>query len=463
MTRGGGKLSACSIHLLACRLPPSLRGVDAGGSAAPGSGSHASGSGERPPGRGDAGTVALIEMLGAQLGLMGSAGPKIRQLLSMIQLEPMLQGEAPAHPLGTLAEGREPLPFPRLRRVVEQDLDTRLQDAFAGFEEEPFAIASLGQVHRAHTHDGEHVAVKVQHPDIGNAITGELRDVALVTPIVNRLAPRLDAGAVLSEVRERIADELDYEIEAQHQRRLARLFRGHPHVRVPRVHTDLSTRRVLVTEYVDGLGFDEIASLDEPARDRIGEIVFRFFFGLLWRKRTAAGDPHPDNCLLCPDGRVCLLDFALLRRLDAEYLEGERDAMRAIVDADPDALDDALAGLGYLAQSESYDPAALLEYLAAAGEWFLAGGFRRIEPGYVGRTFRLAYPPRSPWFSLLRRMRFPAPALLPRRMEMQMLSLLGELRAGGDWAAIAAEHWANQPPSTLLGREDAAYFERHGS
>jgi predicted unusual protein kinase regulating ubiquinone biosynthesis (AarF/ABC1/UbiB family) len=152
------------------------------------------------------------------------------------------------------------------------------------------------------------------------------------------------AGALLSEVGERIDEELDYEIEAQHQRRVWRLSRDHPHVLVPRVYTDLCTRRVLVTEYVDGLGFDEIAQLDEPERDRIGEIVFRFFFGLVWRERIVLGDPHPDNCLLCPDGRVCLLDYALLRGLEPDYLDGERDVMRAVIDADPHAVHRALGG-----------------------------------------------------------------------------------------------------------------------
>ena len=168
------------------------------------------------------------------------------------------------------------------------------------------------------TRDGEHVEVKVQHPGIADAIDGDLRTIGLVAPILQRLAPASDAGALLSEVRERIADEIDYEIEAQHQHRLARLFAGHPHVRVPRVHTEISTRRMLVTEYVEGLRFDEIDQLDEAERDRIGEIIFRFYFGLLWRERIVAGDPHPDNCLLCPDGRVCLMDFALLRGLEPE-------------------------------------------------------------------------------------------------------------------------------------------------
>jgi len=412
---------------------------------------------------GDARTVALTQEFGAQLRRMGDAGAKITQLLSMVELQRAPQSDAPSFALGTLPEEWEPVAWRRLRGVIEQDLDARVEDVFADFDEKPFAIASLGQVHRACTRDGEHVAVKVQHPDIADSIARDLRNIGLVTPILKRLAPGSDAGALLSEVRERITDELDYEIEAQHQRRLARLFRGHPHVHVPRVHTDLSTQRVLVTEYVDGRRFDEIARLDETERDRIGEIVLRFFFGVVWREQIVAGDPHPDNCLLCQDGRVCLLDFGLLRGLDAEYLWGERDAMRAIVDADPDAVHDALGRLGYLVKSESYDPAGLLEHLATAGEWFLAQGFRRINPGYVRRTVELGYPPRSPWFSVMRRLTLPPPTRLLRRMEVQMLSLLGELRAGGDWAAIAAEHWADQPPSTSLGREDTAFFQRRSS
>jgi predicted unusual protein kinase regulating ubiquinone biosynthesis (AarF/ABC1/UbiB family) len=414
--------------------------------------SNGEGSGEPGHGR----LVALTEELGVQLRRMGAAGPKITQLLSMVQLERTAG-------LGGLIEARDPLPLPRVRRVIERDLDARLNDIFSDFEEQPFAIASVGQVHRARIRGGERVAVKVQHPDIADEIAGALRALAVVSPIVQRLAPVSDPGALLSEVRERIADELDYEIEAQHQRRLARLFREHPHVRVPRVHTDLAGRRVLVTEYVDGLRFDEIARLDETERDRIGEIVFRFFFGLLWRERIVCGDPHPDNCLLCPDGRVCLLDFALLRGLEPEYLDGERDVMRAVIDADPDAVYGALAHLGYLAETESYDPAALLEYLAAVGEWLLAGGVRRVDPAYVRRTLEFGYPPRSPWFSLLRRLTFPAPTLLLRRMEIQMLSLLGELGAAGDWATIAAEHWADLPPQTQLGREDAAFFRHRGN
>src|SRR6185312_4011956 len=110
----------------------------------------------------------------------------------------------------------------------------------------------------------------------------------VVAPIVKRLAPHLDATAMLAELRERISEELDYEVEAQHQRRVERAFRGHPHVRVPRVHTDLTARRVLVSEYVDGVGGDEIAGLGDAERDRAGEIAFRFYWGLAWRDGIVA-------------------------------------------------------------------------------------------------------------------------------------------------------------------------------
>jgi predicted unusual protein kinase regulating ubiquinone biosynthesis (AarF/ABC1/UbiB family) len=342
--------------------------------------------------------------------------------------------------------------------VIEKDLDARIRDLFDDFDEEPFAAASLGQVHRARTTDGADVAVKVQHAGMAETVEADLRSLGLVGPMIKRLAPGLDAGAVLAELGERISDELDYEVEAQHQRRLERRFRGHPHVRLPRVYTALCTRRVLVTEHVEGLRIDAIAHLSDAERDRIGEIAFRFFFGLVWRDGTVAGDPHPDNCILAPDGRLCVLDFGLLRDLDAAYRDGERGIMRALAAGTAEAVHDGLAGLGYLPDPGAFDPGALLEHLGTAGEWLVAQGFRRVDTEYVVRIMELGYPPRSPHFASMRHMRMPPPTLLLRRMELQVLALLGELRAGADWGAISAEHHSAKPPSTALGREDHAFF-----
>jgi predicted unusual protein kinase regulating ubiquinone biosynthesis (AarF/ABC1/UbiB family) len=412
--------------------------------------------GEGGPSRGDAQALALTEELGAQLGRMKGAGAKLVQLLSMLAFE----RERSRGALGALPAGAAPVAFGRVRKVVERELDAPVGELFSDFDEEPFALASLGQVHRARTDDGAQVAVKVQHPGVAEAIEADLRNLGLVSPILGRLAPGIDAGALLAEVRELISDELDYELEAQHQRRLERRLRGHPDILVARVHTGLSTRRVLVTDYVEGLGAQEIAALPDAERDRVGELVFRFYFGLAWRDGIVAGDPHADNCVLCPDGRVCLLDFGLLRELEPDDVEGERDIMHAIADGDAQGVHDGLSRLSYLPDPHAVDPDALLEHLATAGGWLLAPGFRRLGPDDVDRTVELGYPPRSPWFAQMRRLSMPAATLLPRRMELQVLAVLADLRAGADWGALAAEHHAAEPPSTDLGREDAGFFAR---
>src|SRR5665213_3417370 len=157
-------------------------------------------------------------------------------------------------------------------------------------------------------------------------------DAALVLRF--ELVVELLRDPLAAELRERIAEELDYELEAQNQRRIERLTRGHPFARVPRIHTDLSTRRVLVSEYVAGERFEAVRRADEAQRDRYGEIVFRFYFGLLYRRRIALGDPHPGNYLLCPDGRVCFLDFGLLRDVNAARVTEERAIALAVRDGD---------------------------------------------------------------------------------------------------------------------------------
>jgi predicted unusual protein kinase regulating ubiquinone biosynthesis (AarF/ABC1/UbiB family) len=402
--------------------------------------------------------VALAGELATQLRHLKGAGPKIRQLLSMVQLDPPADGERSAPALGALPEGARAVAFKDVRRVIEQDLDERVGRLFDDFDQEPFALSSLGQVHRAYTSDGHQVAVKVQHQGRAEAVEADLRNVGVMAPILRRIAPGVDADALLGEIRERISDELDYELEAQQQRRVERWFRGHPHVRLPRVHTQLCARRVLVTEYIDGLPAAQ-TQLSEAERDRIGEIAFRFYFGLAWRDGVVVGDPHPDNCIVCPDGRLCVLDFGLVRDLPADYLRGEHEILRALADDAAQRVHDGLSSLGYLRQPDAFDAAALDQCLSTAGEWLLTAGVRRIDPEYVTRTLELGYPPRSPYFPLMRRMNIPAPTLLLRRMELQVLALLGDLHAAADWAAIADEHHSGKPPSTEPGRDDLAFHE----
>jgi predicted unusual protein kinase regulating ubiquinone biosynthesis (AarF/ABC1/UbiB family) len=403
--------------------------------------------------------LALADELVTQLGQMKGAAMKLGQVLSTVDFDMVPEGEREAFKerLGALRDDAPQVPFKNMRKVLLEDLGGSLDEHFDAFDEEPIAAASIGQVYRATLHDGRDVAVKVQYPGVAEAVETDLRNAAVLLPLVKRLAPGLDAKAILGELRDRVAEELDYELEAQNHRRVARAFRDHPFIRVPAVVTSMSTRRVLITEYVSGRGFGEVKALPEAERDRFAEICFRFFYGLLRRERIAAGDPHPGNYLLGEDGRVCFLDFGLVRRMDAEYLDGERALARAVIDGDADCVHDWMARLGYLPDPTAFDPERVLGQLATAGEWYFTTGFRRLDPEYVRNAMEISGSPASPFFEEMRRQTIPPQALLLRRMEGLLFSVLGELRAGADWGTLALEYIAEEPPSTELGRAEAEW------
>src|SRR5690349_10758961 len=318
-------------------------------------------------------TAALVSELVDQLGRMRGAAMKVGQMLSMVEfdgLEPDQQDEL-QRKLATLRDGIPPVPFGRLEKLMRKELGAPLDSVFSDFDERAFAAASIGQVHRATTLDGDDVAVKVQYPGVAEAVETDLRNAMLLLPLVKRLAPGLDAKALATEMRERIGEELDYELEAQNQRRIERLRRGHPFISVPAVNTELSTRRVLVSEYIEGERFGAVRRLDEQERDRYGEIVFRFYFGLLYRDRIALGDPHPGNYLLRPDGRVAFLDFGLMRDVTAARAAAERGIAHAVRAGDAEALKSALVAGDYLSSdgAELVDDELALNLMQRATRW----------------------------------------------------------------------------------------------
>jgi predicted unusual protein kinase regulating ubiquinone biosynthesis (AarF/ABC1/UbiB family) len=420
----------------------------------------------RSPERADAATgeraAALARELVEQLGHMRGAAMKIGQVLSTVDFTaiPESEREEFKRTLAALRDDVPPLPWPRIERLVRAELGGPVQRHFAEFEHRAFAAASIGQVHRAVTRDGEAVAVKVQYPGMAEAVETDLRNLGLLLPLVKRLAPGLDARALAAELRERVGEELDYEIEAQNQRTVARAWRGHPFVHVPAVHTGLSSRRVLVTELLEGLRFEEVRGLDAGARDRFGEIVFRFFFGTLNHLGRASGDPHPGNYLLLDDDRVGFLDFGLMRVVDPAYIAGEHAVARAVGAGDAAAVHAGMAALGYLPDPDAFDARRLLAQLRVAVEWYFEPGPRRITPAYVTDLMERGSSPRSEYFEDLRRMSLPPQALLIRRMEGLVFSTLGELRAEAHWGALGREYHAGDAPATALGELDAEFWDR---
>ncbi|HKJ35896.1 MAG TPA: AarF/ABC1/UbiB kinase family protein [Solirubrobacterales bacterium] len=408
--------------------------------------------------------AAIATQLARQLGQMKGAAMKIGQVLSTIEL-PGLSEEGQEEFRAALAELRDNAPkfdYADIETVITEDLGGSVADHFAEFEREAFAAASIGQVHRARTHEGDEVAVKVQYPGVAEAVEIDLRNLHLILRLVKRMAPGLDAKAVGGEIRERITEELDYELEAQNHRAIQRAYRGHPFVVVPRVHTGLSSRRVLTTTYLDGRRFEDVAGLEEAERDRFGEIVFRFFLSTRNRTGMVLGDPHPGNYLRLTDGSVGFLDFGLLRRVPPEHLELERSLARAIGENRAEDVHALMSTLGYLPEPEDFDPEALLDQVRTGAAWLFEPGFRRLDPAYAHELLEQGGSPRSPHYEAMKRQTMPPASLLMRRQEALILVVLAQLRAGADWQAIAAEYAFDGEPSTELGGQEAEFWGGSG-
>ena len=415
-------------------------------------------------------TAALVRQLVGQLGQMRGAAMKLGQMLSMVEFDALPEDEREdlQRQLASLRDDVPPVGFDKLEQLMRAEFGGPVSDVFSDFDERAFAAASIGQVHRATTVDGDAVVVKIQYPGVAEAVETDLRNAAMLLPVVRRLAPGLDGQALLSELRERIGEELDYEIEAQNQRRVERLMRGHPFIRIPRVRADLSTRRVLVSEYVAGERFEAVRRAEEAQRDRYGEIVFRFFFGLLYRDEIALGDPHPGNYLLCPDGHVCFLDFGLLRDVGAARVAAERGISVAVRDRDADGLKAAMTSGGYLPadRAGSVDAEFALRLMRMATRWYAVPGERRFSPEARRERERERERPdadqRADMRAQFNQFTLPAETLLIRRMHAIVAIVLGQLRAGADWGAIAAEYLHGAPPATALGEAEAEYLAGRG-
>ena len=309
--------------------------------------------------------------------------------------------------------------------------------------------------------DGRRVAVKIQYPGIARAVRSDLQNLGLILRVAKMMAPGMDPKAMAEEIRERLTEELDYELEAQTHRAFARTWRGHPFVVIPEVVTSLSSEHVLVTEYVEGLGFEQVKELPQPERDRFGEIVFRFFLGSLYRTRRFSADPHPGNYLLLPDGRVAFLDFGMAKQISREQVDAELAVMRAGIDRDPDRLHAALAAMGFFDPTDELIAAeAVQEHFEAAAGWYAFDREFTIDREYVRQVMIDVSAPHSRFWELMRRQTIPAQTMFARRMEGLTLAVLGQLEATANWHRIAREWLYGDPPATPLGEAEAEFFGR---
>jgi len=400
----------------------------------------------------------------AALGEMKGAAMKLGQLASFIDTEflPPEYAEIYQEQLAKLRTSAPPMPWKRVSKVLEEEYQEPISEHFAEFEQEAFAAASIGQVHRATLNDGRDVAVKIQYPGVAEALESDMRNAGMLVRLARAIAPGLDAKAVAEELRERVMEELDYEYEAQNQRTFSRAYRGHPFIYVPDVITRLSRRRVLVTEFVRGKDFEQIKELDQAQRSRFGEIVFRFCFGSIYHLQHFNADAHPGNYIEMEDGRVAFLDFGMTKKLDIEQIELEQAALDAAIRKDPEALRKALHDLGFIKNPSKLDAERLMDHVMVVGGWYIEDGEYEVSARRVMKIIESTSDPRSEYFDLMRRESLPAEELMGRRMETGVVAVLAQLGAKRNWHRIMREWVYADPPATELGKAEWDYFASRG-
>jgi hypothetical protein len=317
--------------------------------------------------------------------------------------------------------------------------------------------------------DGTELAVKVQYPGVSDAVRADLANTNLLIPVIRAVlgpeAPKVDPKMLVEEIRDRVVDELDYTIEAANQREFHSLYDGHPFIHIPKVYPDLSTGRVLTTEYVHGLRWSEATTAGDAIRSRWGETIFRFVFTSLHRHGIFNADPHPGNYLFHDDGTVTFLDFGCVKMFSAERVS----AMSALVDAalacNASALLRAFVHVGLLADADvdGLDPDRLLEfYRAALRDRWEEQPFT-YTPESVAEIVAGAYQPSGPWSDVTGRLQMPKDLLFLNRITVGASFILGHLYATADWKSIDCEIRHDGPPATELGHFEAAWRARRGA
>ncbi|MFZ2114708.1 MAG: AarF/ABC1/UbiB kinase family protein [Solirubrobacteraceae bacterium] len=408
------------------------------------------------------------ELLGHSKGALMKAG----QMASFALVSPMvpteLQSIYQAALIGLCDEA--PPMAPRLtREVLERELGGRTEKLFAQFDWEPLAAASIGQVHAARLRDGRAVAVKIQYPGVADAIYADLKNTELLATFlsltVGGMSPRkmsFDLRGAAREMGERIIEELDYRHEAANQAEFAEYYRGHPFIHVPEVVGELCSGRVLTQELARGLLWSEALVARQELRDQWAEAIYRFVYGTYERIYQFNADPHPGNYVFHEDGSVSFLDFGCVKRYRPAQVQMMDAIIRGCLSNDILGTWRACVEAGFCKSSDPVTPEEVFALWREDGALLWAEQRFTITPEYAARRIERRCSPNGPSANALRHCTMSPECTAMARIEVGVISVIGQLRAGTHWGSIAAEHFDNAPPVTEMGKREHAYLEeRH--
>jgi predicted unusual protein kinase regulating ubiquinone biosynthesis (AarF/ABC1/UbiB family) len=288
----------------------------------------------------------MADDLTSTLGELKGAVMKVGQIVS--QTQDFLPEEF-SQALKKLQKEAPPVAFSVIEKQIKDELGQPYTKLFKSFDIEPYASASIGQVHRAVTLDGQDVVVKVQYPGVDRSVDSDLKQLRLALKLGGLLKmPKESVDKLFHELHERLNEELDYELEARNIQTFIDFHKDDQKILIPRVLSEFSTRRVLTLEYMDGDSADDLDSLGYSQEERaaLADKLFEMLSKQLFVHQCIHGDPHPGNFCFRKDGAIVVFDFGCVKALKPEIVQAYRDAIVSSVDEDYAKVDDALIRLG---------------------------------------------------------------------------------------------------------------------
>lgn len=390
------------------------------------------------------------EQLFSVLGQLKGGAMKFGQALSVFEAALPEEVAAPyRQALTKLQEAAPPLPAATVHKVLAEQLGPDWRDRFVEFDDTPAAAASIGQVHRAVWREpttgrrktapaGRTVAVKIQYPGAGDALLTDLKQLSRLGGMFRALQPGLDVKPLLAELRERITEELDYELEAESQRAFAAAYVDDPEIFIPAVVA--AAPRILITEWVEGTPLSEIIRSGTPEqRDEAGRLMATLHLSAPARAGLLHADPHPGNFRMLPDGRLGVIDFGAVARLPEGTPEPIGRLAGLALRGEAEAVVAGLRAEGFVPENEPIDAQAVLDFVRPMLEPVATAEFQFTRAWLRAEAARLASP-RSPAYQLGRQLNLPPSYLLIHRVTLGSIGVLCQLEAKAPYRTIM-ERW----------------------